>query len=143
MRLPDPEPGLVVRYDFLWSRDAARGRTSSKDRPACIVAALDEPGDPQLVVLLAITHAAPRADTISMEIPVEVCRKLGLDETHSWIVLSEYNVDVWPSAGLMPIPGKPKSFAYGFLPPNLFTRIKVAFREVHAMGQTRGTRRQI
>jgi len=141
MRIPDPEPGLVVRYDFLWSRDAERGRTSSKDRPACVVAALDEPGDPRLVVLLAITHAAPADDTIAMEIPIAVCRKLGLDEARSWIVLSEYNIDLWPSPGLASLPGKRKNVAYGFLPPNLFARIKVAFREAHIAGKTRGTRR--
>jgi hypothetical protein len=38
--LPEPRPGLVIRYDYLWSREAA-GREQGKERPACFVAAMD------------------------------------------------------------------------------------------------------
>src|SRR5437868_4065674 len=141
MRLPEPEPGLVVRYDFLWARDAARGRTSSKDRPACIVAALDDPGAPKFVLLLPITHAPPRGDTAVVEIPPRVCRYLGLDQERSWVVVSEYNVDEWPNAGLGVIPGKPRRVAYGFLPPAVFSQIKAGFHDAHAKGRARGTSR--
>ncbi|MDE0718896.1 MAG: hypothetical protein OXH64_13265 [Rhodospirillaceae bacterium] len=41
MALPDPEPGLVVRYDYLWTHEAAAGRDQGKTRPACLVAATD------------------------------------------------------------------------------------------------------
>ena len=34
MTLPDPKPGLVVRYDYLWTHEAAAGREQGKDRPA-------------------------------------------------------------------------------------------------------------
>ena len=33
MPLPDLRPGLVVRYDYLWTREAAAGREQGKDRP--------------------------------------------------------------------------------------------------------------
>jgi hypothetical protein len=39
--LPEPKPGLVVRYDYLWSHQAAAGLDQGKDRPACLVAASD------------------------------------------------------------------------------------------------------
>lgn len=141
MRLPEPEPGLVVRYDFLWLREAARGRSSSKDRPACIVATLDQTVDPRFVLLLPITHAVSLGDTAAVEIPSKVCAALGFDEQRSWVVVSEYNVDEWPNAGLRAVPGKPRSFAYGFLPPMLFSQIKAAFRDAHAKGNAQGISR--
>jgi hypothetical protein len=42
----------------------------------------------------------------------------------SCVVVSEYNVDEWLNAGLMPVPGKPDIFAYGFIPPGHFAKIK-------------------
>jgi len=55
--LPDPKSGLIVRYDYFWSHDAAAGRDQGKDRPACLVAASDSLTKPRFVVLLPITHS--------------------------------------------------------------------------------------
>jgi hypothetical protein len=128
--LPLPSPGLVVRYDYLWSREAAAGRQQGKDRPACLVAASDNSPTPKFVVLLPITHAQPLGDTVAIEIPPKVCEAIGLDEERSWIVVSEYNVDEWPNAGLSPIPGRNDVFAYGFVPPGMFAKIKASFLEL-------------
>ncbi|TPQ42383.1 hypothetical protein C2U70_01615 [Bradyrhizobium guangdongense] len=130
MALPDPKPGLVVRYDYLWSREAAAGRDQGKDRPTCLVAASDSLTTPRYVVLLPITHSPPDADTVGVEIPVKVKQAIGLDDAPSWVIVSEYNVDEWPNAGLTPIPGKPGTFSYGFVPPGLFAQIKTKFLEL-------------
>ena len=38
MNIPEPRVGLIVRYSFLWSREAAAGlEEGSKDRPCAIV----------------------------------------------------------------------------------------------------------
>ncbi len=124
MAIPEPSPGLVVRYDYLWSREAAAGHTQGKDRPACLVAASDSETKPRFVVLLPITHSPPLGDTVAIEIPAKVRQAIGLDDEPGWVVVSEYNVDEWPNAGLSPLPGKPDAFAYGFLPPGLFATIK-------------------
>jgi hypothetical protein len=130
MAIPEPSPGLVVRYDYLWSREAAAGRTQGKDRPACLVAASDSETKPRFVVLLPITHSPPLGDTVAIEIPAKVRQAIGLDDESSWVVVSEYNVDEWPNAGLMPVPGKPDVFAYGFIPPGLFATIKARLVEL-------------
>jgi hypothetical protein len=130
MAIPEPSPGLVVRYDYLWSREAAAGRTQGKDRPACLVAASDSQTKPRFVVLLPITHSPPLGDTVAIEIPAKVRQAIGLDDEPSWVVVSEYNVDEWPNAGLMPVPGKPDVFAYGFIPPGLFATIKARLLEL-------------
>jgi hypothetical protein len=141
MRLPKPEAGLVIRYDFLWAREAEKGKTTSKTRPACLAFAMDEAKAPNLVVLLPITHSAPTAGDAGIEIPKAVCEHLGLDDSRSWIILSEFNIDDWPNAGLQPVPGKQNTCAYGFIPPVLFDTIRERFLELVAQGRAKSVRR--
>jgi len=139
--LPEPKAGLVIRYDYLWTREAATGRQQSKDRPACLVAASDSAVTPRFVVILPITHSAPTSDTVAIEIPAKVAQALSLDEAQSWVVVSDHNVDEWPNAGLAPIPGRPGVYSYGFIPPGLFAQIKARFLELSDRGSTAGIRR--
>lgn len=141
MMLPDPKPGLIVRYDYLWTHEAATGREQGKDRPACLVAATDSGARPRYVVLLPITHRAPSGATVGIEIPMKVKRAIGLDDAPSWVIVSEHNVDEWPNGGLSPVPGTGDVFAYGFLPPGLFARIKAAFIELARQKKTGAVRR--
>ncbi len=141
MSLPEPKPGLVIRYDYLWTREAAIGRQQSKDRPACLVAASDSTVGPRFVVILPITHSVPTGDTVGIEIPRKVGQALGLDEARSWVIVTDHNVDEWPNPGLAPIPGKLGTFSYGFIPPGLFAQIKALFLELSEQGQTTGVNR--
>jgi hypothetical protein len=127
MPLPRPEPGLVFRYDYLWFDEGPSVRMSGKERPACLVATLDEYADPELVVILPITHSRPRGQTVGIEIPQAVAEKLGLDDSRNWIIVSEANVDFWPNAGLVPVSAKSARYAYGFLPPTLFEIVRSRF----------------
>src|ERR1700761_4604491 len=113
MALPEPEPGLVFRYDYVWSREAREKRLTGKERPACIAVATDDERDPRMVIILPITHSRPTGQDIGIEIPERVRRYLGLDDRPSWVIVSDANVDQWPNAGIAPLPGKPKAYAYG------------------------------
>jgi hypothetical protein len=139
--LPDPKPGLVVRYDYFWSHEAAAGRDQGKSRPTCLVAASDSLTKPRYVVLLPITHSPPDAGTIGIEIPAKVKRVIGLDDIPSWIIVSEHNIDEWPNGGLSPLPGKPEMFSYGFIPPGLFVQIKTRFLELARQNASNAVRR--
>jgi hypothetical protein len=139
--LPEPQPGLVIRYDYLWTREAAAGRQQGKDRPACLVAATDSTMTPRFVVILPITHTSPSGDTVGIEIPAKVRAAIGLDDAPSWVVVSDHNVGEWPNAGLAPIPGRQGVFSYGFIPPGLFRHIKSKFLELSARGQAAGLQR--
>lgn len=141
MVFPEPKPGLVVRYDYLWSREAAAGREQGKDRPTCLVAASDSLTRPRYVVLLPITHTPPNGETVGLQIPDKVREAIGLDDEPGWIIVSEYNVDEWPNAGLAPLPGRPGVFSYGFIPPGLFKEIKASFLELARRGKSEGVRR--
>jgi hypothetical protein len=132
---------LVIRYDYLWTHEAAAGGDQGKDRPACLVAASDFTDRPRFVVILPITHTPPDDATVGVEIPESVRQALGLDDAPSWVVVSEYNVDEWPNSGLAPLPGRSGVFGYGFIPPRLFARAKAKFLELSGQGRSRGVRR--
>jgi hypothetical protein len=139
--LPEPKPGLVIRYDYLWTREAAAGRDQGKERPACLVAATDSAAVPRFVVILPITHTPPDKDTIGVEIPAKVREAFGLDDAPSWVIVSEHNVDEWPTGGLSPLPGRPGVFSYGFIPPGLFAQVKAKFLALYEKGRSGGVRR--
>ena len=126
MTWPEPRPGLVIRYAYLWDREAQAGQEEgAKDRPCAVVLAVrDEDGDTRVYVL-PITHAAPRAAAEAVELPPAVKRHLGLDDARSWVALTEANVFTWPGPDLRPLPGQgPGSVAYGYLPPRLLRTIR-------------------
>ena len=141
MALPDPKPGLVVRYDYLWTHEAAAGRDQGKTRPACLVAAADPTALPRYVVLLPITRTPPAGDTVGIEIPARVKQALSLDDAPSWVIVSEHNVDEWPNGGLSPLPNRPDVFGYGFIPPGLFAQIRTRFLELARAKKSRAVRR--
>jgi len=136
MPLPEPRPGLVIRYDYVWTREAATGLDQGKERPVCLVAATDPAASPRFVVLLPITHTPPDNATVGVAIPAKVREALGLDDAPSWVIFSEHNVDEWPNGGLAPLPGRPGVFSYGFIPPGLFAQVKARFLQLHEKGQT-------
>ena len=141
MAIPEPKPGLVIRYDYLWAHEAAAGRDQGKDRPACLVAASDSSVRPRFVVILPITHSPPDEDTVGIEMPARVRQALGLDDAQSWVIVSEYNVDEWPNGGLAPLPGRSGKYGYGFIPPRLFAQVKEKFLALSGQRQSRGVRR--
>jgi len=128
--IPEPKPGLVLRYDYLWTHEAAAGQDQGEDGPACLIAATDACLRPRYVVLLPITHTPPSGDTVGIKIPARVREAIGLDDAPSWVIISEHNIDEWPNGGLSLVPGKRDRFAYGFIPPGLFARIKADFLEL-------------
>ncbi len=123
-RIPDPKPGLVINYGYLWLREAAQGREEgSKDRPAVIVVAVEGADDETKTVWVApITRTSPEDRETAIEIPIATKRRLGLGADRSWIVLSEVNRFEWPGLDLRPVvPGK---WAYGLLPAGLFRTVR-------------------
>jgi hypothetical protein len=153
-RVPDPTPGLIVRYGYLWLAEFRQQRTDpSKDRPACVVMQiLDEqphrleivgghavaPGD---VVIMPITTRPPERDTLAIELTANEKRACGLDfAIPSWLILSEFNVDTWPNADLALVPGTGR-FAHGLAPPGLVRRISQGFVDAARSRRAVGVRR--
>jgi hypothetical protein len=60
-----------------------------------------------------------------MEIPAATKRRLGLDDSKSWIVLNEANDFSWPGPDLRPaVQGNLQTVAFGTLPPVFFLELK-------------------
>ena len=129
MPLPEPVPGLVIHYSYLWREEHARGQEEGvKDRPCTVVlVTADEDGE-QWVTVLPITHTPPPGPELAVEIPAATKRRLGLDDERSWVVLSEANRFLWPGPDVGPArPRDAATVAYGQLPYTLFEEIRTKF----------------
>ena len=128
MPLPEPVPGLVIRYSYLWAEEHGRGQEEGvKDRPcAVILVSTDEDGE-RWVTVLPVTHTPPSVPELAVEIPATTKHRLGLDGERSWVVLSEARF-LWPRPDLQPArPGDAASVAYRQLPYTLSEEIRTKF----------------
>ena len=143
MSLPDPEPGLVISYAYLWRHEHNAGlEEGRKVRPAVIGLSAMKPKTGNIrVIVAAITHSAPTGDTIAVEIPPKVKAHLGLDAERSWIVLDEVNSFDWPGFDLRPIEGSKSEFVYGFIPPKLHERVRDTLVAANKAGKAHVTKR--
>lgn len=122
--IPEPRPGLVIRYAYLWRREAAQGRDEgSKDRPCVVVLAVTRDEQHGKTVWVSpVTHRRPDDPAVAVEIPARTKRRLGLDSHQSWIIVSEVNRFSWPGPDIRPI--EPGRWAYGLLPAGLFRAVR-------------------
>jgi hypothetical protein len=129
MALPEPEPGLVLSYAYLWHHERQGGHEEArKDRPCVIVLAAERASDGATVVtVLPVTHRPPDDPAVAIEIPQAIKRRLGLDRDPSWVMVSEGNAFVWPGFDLRRL-AETGRFDYGFLPPRFFNEVLGAFR---------------
>lgn len=129
MTWPEPQPGLVIRYAYLWQREADAGREEgAKDRPCAIILALRSAAGKTAVYALPITHSPPSDPQDAIELPVPTKTRLGLDGDRSWIVITEVNIFAWPGPDLRRVPGEsPQNDAYGMLPPALLNLVRDRF----------------
>lgn len=126
MILPAPEPGLIIRYAFLWSNEAALGREEArKDRPCAVLLTTTTHAGQIQVTVLPVTHRRPDDLALSVELPARTRQRLGLDDEPAWIILNEANRFEWPGPDLRPIPGDTEgSVAYGLLPAALYEVVR-------------------
>lgn len=139
MSFPRPEPGLVIRYSYLWLSEHEEGREEGiKDRPcAIILATQDADGDTKTVVV-PVTHSPPKNNSDALELPPIVKKHLGLDDQRSWVVVSESNSFTWPGPDLRRVGDRDNSSAaYGYLPPKVFAEVKRRWLALEAQHASR------
>ena len=126
MSLPPPQVGLVIRYAFLWSHEAARGTYEGrKDRPCAVVVAARQQGAEEIWVIVApVTHEPPPDPASAIALPPDVKRLLGLDSAPQWLRFEELNRFTWPGFDVRPIPGGAGQWHYGMLPQSLFEQLR-------------------
>lgn len=96
MSWDDLRTGCVIRYPYLWVREAKRGETEGrKSRPVTVGVRISRPKGQDLLVLFPITSQPPSSDRFAVEIPEMEKRRAELDASlRLWIILDEYNQDV-------------------------------------------------
>jgi hypothetical protein len=81
--------GDLVRYYYLWAREADAGEESGrKARPVCIV--VRTPATPSALFLFPLTSQKPDRSRSHLAISEIECRRGGLHYP-SWLILDEYN----------------------------------------------------
>ena len=135
MQFPAPEPGLVIRFNYLWRREQQEGRDNARyARPCAVVLTVRREADGNLMTLVApITHSPPTNETVALRLPDRVKAHLGLDAEPSWIVADEVNEFAWPGFDLEP--NAAGDIAYGFLPPKLYEQMKSMIVEQVRLGR--------
>ncbi len=128
MEGPEPENGLVIRYDFLWKREDEQGqRYGVKDRP-CVIVLVSEPEEHGgwQVVVCPITHTPPEDRSSAVEVPAKVAVHLELDGQRSWIRTHEVNIFTWEKGripfGLTPV--AKDNWTFGVVPPKLYSQMR-------------------
>ena len=88
-------PGVVIRYPYLWRREADKGEDAGrKDRPVCLVIAVPM-NSLTWVYLLPISSQPPASGQTAIEIPELELRRIGLKTfKRGWISVSEHNRDI-------------------------------------------------
>nr|WP_234894556.1 hypothetical protein [Agrobacterium vitis] len=122
--MPDPVPGLVIRFGYTWHKDRFR-----KDRPCAIVLTSKASG---LVTVVPITHSYPEVgeETESLLIPEDICKAIGLDQDANYVRLCEVNQFTWPSDRLATLPHDPTRCDYGMIPESFFLEIRKKLSEI-------------
>ena len=92
-----PRAGAVLRYPYLWARQAGRGETEGrKIRPCAVILALKAEHGQTELRLCAATTQPPQKGTHAIEVPEIEKRRAGLDSgLQLWVVVDEHNVDVF------------------------------------------------
>lgn len=129
MAFPQPVPGLVIRYSYLWLADHLKGQEEGvKDRPCAVILVTEDDDGEKSVTVLPVTHSPPRDVSLAMEIPRDTKKRLGLDDARSWVLLSEANQFTWPGPDLRPAtPGDVESVTYGLLPHAFYLQLRARF----------------
>ena len=74
---PEPQPGLVIPYAYLWHQEHRAGREEGvKDRPCVIVVAVEAGSSgPTRVRVAAVMHRPPDDLSVALELPAAVKRQ--------------------------------------------------------------------
>lgn len=95
MAFRDIVTSSIIRYPYLWQREAEKGETEGrKDRPVVVAIRMRRRSGQDVVLVFPITSKAPIGSVVHSEIPLVEKRRAGLDtDKRLWIILDEYNGD--------------------------------------------------
>jgi hypothetical protein len=120
---PAPIPGLVIRYAYLWKREADSGQIEgAKSRPCAIVVSVEQQEGEPVVTVAPITRRRPADPEQAIALTAATLARLGLGSEPNWIMATEVNSFYWPGPDLRPT--AKGQYAYGELPTVVFEALK-------------------
>jgi hypothetical protein len=127
---PELRPGLVLRYPYLWARQAQAGETEGrKTRPVCLALTLGTDEGVTRLVLLAITSRPPGPDRNAVAVPDIERHRAGLaGHPAAWVIVDEYNFDIAERSFYL----DPSQTPLGAFSPSFLRRVTQAFRQALA-----------
>jgi hypothetical protein len=92
-----PLAGYVLRYPYLWARQAEGGETEGRKQRPCAVILASRMGNGRTELrLCAVTTQHPQRGVHAIEVPEIEKRRAGLDGGVAlWVIVDEHNVDVF------------------------------------------------
>lgn len=129
-----PKLGQLIRYSYLWHRQAEAGQEEGlKDRPCAVVIATRSGEGEPVLYLAPVTHSRPAASALGVEIPRQTRQRLKLDDERCWIVTTEVNKFTWPGPDLRP--DEKGEVVIGYLPGKILRKVIDNLR-AHATANT-------
>ncbi len=121
---PEPQPGQIIRFDYLWKREEERGAMQGmKDRPCVVLAKTTcEHTGAEAVIVCPITHSPPYEDQECVRISKKDSRQMGLSKSEQWVKTDEANVVPWSDPGI--IRATPTKWLFGRVPKYAFEAIR-------------------
>jgi hypothetical protein len=136
MKLPaSAQAGMVLSYAYLWAEEYGQGKKEgAKNRPVAVIAVRSDLGPSDLVYVVPVTHSPPQRDADKLKIPLDIKRRLQLDDEPSWIDVTELNAFVWPGYDLRPVAqgDAGATCSYGYLPSRFLRKIQNAIQQSRA-----------
>ena len=128
MAPPEPQPGLVIRYAYLWRDEARQGREEgTKDRPCVMILSVRDRGGASIVTVAPVTHSPPPASGRAVEIPPPPSSASASTTCPPGSLPTISTSSSGPAPDIRPVPGRPRgSFAYGFIPAGLYQAVRLA-----------------
>lgn len=85
-----------------------------------------------MVTVVPITHSFPEIgeEDVSILIPEDICKAMGLDQEANYVRVSEVNRFEWPSDRLAPLPHDSTRCDYGMVPKDFFLEMRKKLADV-------------
>lgn len=130
MSLPNPQVGLIIRYEYLWISEKLEGQNrGEKHRPCVIILVPPASEQPVRAMVCALTHSEPRDDDVGIAVPDEAKAQMGLSDRPQWVIASEANLVDWDDPGIVEL--KSGGWTYGVMVRPLIEAVRAKYHAIY------------
>lgn len=131
MSLPNPQVGLIIRYEYLWISEKLEGQNRGEKHRPCVIILAVQPtsSDPAKAMVCALTHSEPRDDDVGIEVPDEAKAQMGLTDKRQWVIVSEANLVGWDDPGIVEL--RSGGWTYGLMVRPLMEAVRAKYQAIY------------